>query len=346
MKAPWSKLVVLDAENITTGPLALARHTRSVRFPRQLDVGGAALGFHVSEPALGGRAFLVALAAGVILGTAVVVSRYAYDGGASGIVVATARSIIMTTAVAVGLRIAGIGWRLPRELLAAAVINGALMAVMTFGNIGAVEFISVGLASLLFFTFPIMIAVLVVVLGMERVRPAKLAAIVLAFCGLAIMLGASLGNVDIRGTIYSLVAALATALNAILLVRYFRTVNVFVATLHFSIYGLVVLLAIAWFYAEVRFPHSAAGWAGVVGVGVLQTIGTPMYLYAIARIGALKAGMATNIQPVAAIVEAWLLFGEVLSPAQAGGGVLVLLAIALMQWLDLRRLERHRLQRS
>lgn len=294
----------------------------------------------MNEPDRSGPAFTIALLAGVVLGTAVVVSRFAYDGGASGIVVATARSVIMAAAMAVGLVIARVSLRLPREFVGLAVLNGTLMAFMTYGNIGAVEFISVGLASLLFFTFPILIAVGVIVLGMEEVRTAKLCAIIAAFVGLAIMLGASIGNADLRGTALSLMAAFATAANAIMVMRYFRRVNVFVATLHFSLFGLVVLLVLAATVAEVRYPQTAAGWAGVVGVGVLQTIGTPMYLYAIARIGALKAGMATNIQPVAAIAEAWFLFGELLSPAQAAGGVLVLLAVAAMQWLDLRRQQR------
>ena len=286
----------------------------------------------------GSAGLLLALTAGVVLGMAVVVSRYAYDGGASGIVVAIVRSIIMAGGVAIGLALTGVSWRLPPGLLKAALVNGALMALMTFGNIGAVEFISVGLTSLLFFTFPIIIAVLVIVLGMEHVRPAKLGAIALAFGGLTLMLGASLGSADLRGIGLALMAALATAFNAIMVVRHFRETNVFVATLHFSLYGLVVLVLLALGPAEARLPSTAAGWAGVLGVGVLQTIGTPMYLYAIARIGALKAGMATNVQPVAAIVLAWLLFGELLSAAQAIGGAVVLAAVALMQILDLARL--------
>ncbi len=283
-------------------------------------------------------ALAVALLAGIVLGAAAVVSRYAYDDGASGITVAVVRSVIMALAVAIGLAAARVEWRLPRALAGVALINGVLMAAMTYGNIGAIEFIPIGLAQLLFFTFPIIIAVLVMALGMEQVRPAKLATLVLAFAGMTLMLGASVGAVDWRGTAFALVAAFATALNAILVVRHFRTTNVFVATLHFSTVGLVVLLAVAAFAAEVRLPRSTVGWAGVVGVGVLQTLGTPMYLYAIGRVGALKAGMATNVQPVAAIALAWLLFGELLSPAQAAGGAVVLTAIALMQWLDLRRL--------
>ena len=283
------------------------------------------------------RVLGLALGAGAVLGTAVAVSRYAYDGGASGIVVATIRTIIMTVTMAVGLKLLNISLKMPREMVVVSIVNGALMAIMTYGNVGAVEFISVGLASLLFFTFPIIIAVFVVILGIEEVRPAKMATVIVAFVGLAVMLGSSIGNVDIRGTLFALTAALTTAISSIVVMKYFRQVNVFVATLHFSLWGFVVLAAIALTIGDVRFPVTASGWAGTIGVGVLQTIGTPMYLYAIARIGALKVGMATNVQPVVAIAEAWLWFGEVLTLAQALGGLLVLAAVGAMQWLDFRR---------
>lgn len=268
---------------------------------------------------------------------AAVTSRYAYADGANGLFVAIVRSVIMVAAVAVGLRLRGIGLGLPRELYGLAMLNGVLMAAMTWGNIGAIEFIAIGLAQLLFFTFPIIIAVLVIVLRLETVQPAKLVLIALAFAGMALMLGTSLGTVDWRGTALALMAAFATAANALVVMRWFRGVNVFVATVHFSLWGLVALVALGSTAVAVRMPDGNAGWIGAVGVGVLQTIGTPMYIYCIARIGALRTGMGTNVQPVAAIALAWLLFGELLTPEQAVGGAIVLGAIAAMQWTDLRR---------
>ena len=279
---------------------------------------------------------VTALAAGVILGTAVVISRFAYEGGASGLLIATIRMVIMCVAMAFAIKLAGHSFALPRKLIAGAVVNGGLMALMTYGNIGAVEFISIGLTSLLFFTFPIIIAALVIALRIEKVRMAKLICILVAFFGIMIMLGSSLGSADLKGVVLALMAAVATAINAILIVRYFRQINVFVATFHFSIYGFVTLLLLGLSLQGFSCPTTLEGWVGTVGVGVLQTIGTPMYLFAIAKIGALKAGMATNIQPVAAITEAWILFGELLSLGQAFGGLTVLIAIAFMQWSDLR----------
>lgn len=278
----------------------------------------------------------VALLSAVFLGSAVAVSRFAYDAGASGIVVAVGRCIVMIVLLGIALRLTGHRLGLPRELLPLSVVNGILMGVMTYGNIGAVEFIPVGLAALLFFTFPVIIAVLVMALGIEHVSAPKLFAIALAFIGLGVMLGISLGNVDGRGTSLSLIGAMATAVNAIMVGRYFRAENVFVMTLHFSFWALVFLLVLAFGVAEVRLPSTSSGWAGITGVALLQGLGAPMYFFAISRAGALKTAMVTNVQPVVSIVEAWVLFDEVLGVFQALGGALVLFAVGLMQWIDSR----------
>ncbi len=279
----------------------------------------------------------LALLCGIILGSAVAVSRFAYDGGASGITVAVFRAFFIVMVLTVGIKLAGRSFKIPRKLLPMAIVNGILMGVMSYGNIGAVEFISIGLASLLFFTFPIIIAVLVMVLRIEYVSRLKVIATLLAFVGLAIMLSVSIGNVDGRGTALSLMGAVATAVNAILVARYFKHVDVFAVTLYFSAVAMVFLLLVAIFFMEARLPTTRVGWSGMVGVAALQAIGTPLYFYAIAKVGALKTGIVTNVQPVTAIFEAWVLFDEVLGALQALGGALVLFAIGLMQWADLRK---------
>lgn len=276
----------------------------------------------------------------MFLGSAVAVARYAYDGGASGIFVAGVRTTLMTFGIAFAMMLMGRSLRLPRELVPVALVNGALMSIMTYGNIGAVEFISVGLTALLFFTFPIIIAVIVTVLRIEPSSPVKLFAILFAFFGLILMLGSSLGDADWRGVGLALAAAFCTAVNGVLTARYFGKINAFVMTFHFSWTALIMIVLIGLFFAEVRMPTTSGGWAGVAGVAVLQASAMPMYLYALSRIGALKAGMFTNVQPVTSIFEAWWWFDEVLGALQALGGALVLGAIGLMQWADVRRQRR------
>ena len=95
----------------------------------------------------------LALSAGLVLGAAAVSSRYAFDAEANGLMVSLLRSVIMVITLFIGLKIAKIKYNLPKELWGAGLLNGVLMAAMTYGNIGAIEFIPIGLAQLIFFIF-------------------------------------------------------------------------------------------------------------------------------------------------------------------------------------------------
>ncbi|HZD25950.1 MAG TPA: DMT family transporter, partial [Alphaproteobacteria bacterium] len=251
--------------------------------------------------------------------------------------VATTRACLMTVGLLLFCLVSGRPLRLPRGTRWHALGLGALTAVMFYGNIAAVQFIPVGLAALLFFTYPPMIAILNVAVVRERLPLAKLAAVLLAFAGLALMLGISLGAADPRGMALSLAAALATAWNALWLARRVAHVDAFVLTFYMAVVAAAMLLSVSLAAGGIAWPEAPGGWAGLFGVAALQGSSVPIYFFALARIGALKSGVITNLQPVVSIVAAYLLFGELLAPVQFLGGAMVLAGIGLMQWSDARR---------
>ena len=87
-------------------------------------------------------------------------------------------------------------------------------------------------------------------------------------------------------------------------------------------------------------PDLPIGWLGLILVVVLQASAIPLYFLAIPRIGALKSAMVSNVQPVVSIVAAYVLYRELLSPAQFVGGAMVLGAVWLMQRFDRKRRQR------
>ncbi len=275
-----------------------------------------------------------ALIAGILLAAAAVVSRYAYDAGSSAIGIVTTRTLIIVLFLGMALKFKNIDCSIAPAALGMVALNGVLFAIMSGGYIGAIKFIPVGLATLIFFTFPVVVTVLLMALRIERVTMFKLSLTLVGFVGLSIMLGTSFDTVDLRGVWLALLASFATAINALLIRRYFTGQNPFVATFHISIFSLITLTLVILVTGKPAFPHALSGWLGLFGVGFFQTLGTPLYLYAITRIGPLKASMATNIQPIIAVTAAWILFDELLKPTQALGGAVVLLAIIAMQIND------------
>ena len=274
----------------------------------------------------------LAVLAAVGLGLAVALSHFAYEGGANGITVASTRAGLMALGLPVICLVSGRSLFLPWRAWLHCAGLGVLTAMMFYGHVGAVEFIPVGLAVLLFFTYSPMIAVLNIVVVGERITTPNLIAIIVAFIGLALMLGVSLDIVDWRGVALALGAGTAAAWNAVWLVRRMKDYEPIVVTTHMALIAAAVLITLCLSIGTIQWPQTTSGWGGLWAVVILQATSVPLYFLALAYIGAMKSAMFTNAQPLVSITAAYLLFGEVMTPVQLLGGTLVLAGIWLMQF--------------
>jgi len=277
------------------------------------------------------------LTAAIFLGLAVALSRLAYGGGSNGLTVALMRATVGAACLFLFCRATGRRLLPARRDVLHVGGNGVLALTMYYGNIGAVEFIAVGLAALLFFTYPPLVAALGWLSGRERLTALRCMAVATAFLGLAVMLGVSFQAVDLRGVALALAAALGAAINALWVVHLLRHVDGAVIGFHMCwIAGLIMWLAVPA-AGLLDWPETAGGWFGLGAVVALQMLGVPTYIVGMQRVGALKSAMFANVQPVVSIVVAYVLFAELLSPPQFLGGALVLGGIWTMQWADRRR---------
>ena len=291
------------------------------------------------EPATGsdrlGLFFALAGASG--LGLAVAWSRLAYEGGTDGVTVAASRAVLTVLILLAWCRWQRVTLKLERKYWWHAGGLGVLASIMFWGNIAAVQYISVGLAALLFYTYPPMVAVGYALWFRDRVPLPKAVLLGVAFAGLALMLGVSLESADIRGMGLSLFAAVATAWNAIWIARSMRGVDPLALTFYMTVVAAVVLQGVLAVHGGPTWPSTDMGWVGYIGTASIQALSVPLYFLGLARIGALKSAMLSNIQPVVSIVAAWLMFGDLLGFAQFVGGAMVLGAIVLVQLYDNRQ---------
>ena len=88
---------------------------------------------------------------------------------------------------------------------------------------------------------------------------------------------------------------------------------------------------------ELAWPAGLAGWIAFSGAAVCFALAVTFLFMAIGQIGPLKTGMIDNGSPVWSILVAAILLGEVLSPLQILGAVLVMAAIAGNQVLHHRQ---------
>lgn len=281
--------------------------------------------------------YLAAIGASLCLGLAIAVVRFAFEGGTNGLTVALLRTVLVAIGAGAFCVLTGRKVSIPWRLWAWSLGLGLLMANMFYANLAAVQFIPIGLAALLFFTYPPMVALGNSAILRRWPSGLILLALLLAFAGLAMMLGTSVAAFDLTGIALSLSAAATCAGNVLGSARLMQRHDRWVIFFHMALVAAATLAAIAVAQGAIRVPTSPAGWAGLIGVAVMQGSGIPLFYVSIGKIGPERSAMINNLQPVISIAAAYLLFAELLTPTQFGGAALVFAGIVLMHYHDWHR---------
>jgi drug/metabolite transporter (DMT)-like permease len=300
-----------------------------------------------------GGAIAIAAAA-CLFGTLGPVSRGAYDAGLTPLTFALWRASLGTIgllAIIGALTLRGrdrFHWTaLDRRTVAAfgAAVSAGL--VLNLAIFSAFRQMSIALALLGFYTYPALVAIGSVVLGEEQLTRSRVAALALALLGMVVVVlggsgdgsDGSSGNglgFELAGFGLALLAAAMQAVYVLLGRRGFPAVPTGEATLVVlggNAAGFFALTVVTGSLDVALLPFRSPDvlpvllWAGFAGA----SIPTLLFLLGIRAIGPTRAAIIALIEPVAGTALAAVLLAELLGPVQVAGGVLVLVAAALLQ---------------
>ncbi len=269
---------------------------------------------------------LLVLISGICYGSIAIFTVYAYQEGLNTINFTFYRYLFSTIAFFLYLLVCRIKIKLNREqFLQLFILGGVINLLQSILFVASIKYISAGLATLLFFTHPILVAVLAYFEG-ERLSWMTIVSIFIAFGGLTLVMGTSLGKISTIGVALSLVAALVYAFFIILGNRTVKDIHPAVMCTFVSLFTIITLFPIALFYGGgLTFPSTTMGLVAAVGCGILgSTIPFVLFFTGITAIGATTASIIANAEPVAAVGLSALLFSQHLTGMQLLGGVLIL----------------------
>ncbi|MBT5265424.1 MAG: DMT family transporter [Rhodospirillaceae bacterium] len=278
---------------------------------------------------LAGYGFIAMTA--IFFGTAPTFARLAFDGGSGALELQVIRFGV--TVIASWTLVAILRMRL--RYTATQFRRLALLSVFTglssYCYMTAVLYIPVPLATLIFFTFPIMVGLVMHVIGQERLTMRRSAAMLVAFLGLALVLGAGLADLEQRGVILAFVAGATVAASFVVsrplsLELPALAMTSAVTTMAFSVYVGLVLAT-----GSEQFPDQPIGWIGAIGNGVCYIVGLAGIYASISRLGAVRAAVVINLEPLVSVAAAWILLGQVLGPVQLCGALIVVIGVIMMQ---------------
>jgi drug/metabolite transporter (DMT)-like permease len=293
--------------------------------------------------------FLIVVVAASLFGMLGPLSRFAYDAGMQplpfvawrgGIGLLAAGSFVARR-VARGAepltRIRGLSTPERVTLLVAALLGFALNLAMFI----SFDLVTIALALLGFYTYPVIVAVVNAALGREAMDRSRVIALLLAVAGMVAVVAAQLDptsgiKVDVLGLGLALVAAGCQAAFVIISRNGYPSVpssQAMAVVLATTVVCAVIIAAITGTGAAFAYPLTDPSILPLLAFTGLFAAAIPsiLFLAGIRRIGGTRAGILMLFEPVVGVALAAVLLDEALAPVQIVGGLAILGAAVILQ---------------
>jgi drug/metabolite transporter (DMT)-like permease len=236
---------------------------------------------------------------------------------------ATAAAVLAALLIITGRSLrpaSGEWWR----LLALGGIGYALESALFFL---ALERGTAATVTLLFYTYPVWVALLAMALG--RGMPGWLvgASLLAALAGTALVVTSS-GGLDITtlGLVFAFGSAVTFSFYLLGAEASLRSTPSLVAAMWVSLAASVTLGGTSGITGTGRLPAGANDWVMVLAMGVLTAGAFFLLFLGLRRVGAVRTSIIASLEPVAAALLARAFIDEPLRLGVVGGGLLILAA--------------------
>lgn len=160
-------------------------------------------------------------------------------------------------------------------------------------------------------------------------------ALVATFLGVALLVGGAQFQVA-WGLVFAIASPMVYTGYILLGERVMSSVPAVGASAVIMSGAAVAFCILAALQHELRLPATVQQWGVAFGIALFPTmIAISLFLASLPRIGAARASLLSTVEPVVTVLLAAALLGDRLSPVQLMGGALVLLAVVMVQGLQL-----------
>lgn len=256
-------------------------------------------------------------------------ARITYDSGSNPATQVFLRSLCMMLVLGCLQVVLGRGIMLPRRTIMTTIGFGICILVMSFGYLSSVFYISVSLAVLVLYTYPLMVGIASPLLGRERMTWAKALCLIGAFTGLLVASSEGFGTLDWRGIAFALAAAGALAFIALFGGGAMSRAHPFTMNAWMNLW---VALAVGLYLAlsgGPQFPGTMVGWLATLAVCLCYTLGILFMFLGLMMISPAQSALTMNLEPLFSTLAAILLLHEAVALRQWFGMAMLLFFLAI-----------------
>ena len=208
---------------------------------------------------------------------------------------------------------------------------GVLFAGIVFGLFKSIELAQVPVAILSYFVYPLFTGIVGTLVGIDKLSWRGATAAVVAFLGLALIVGAQPGSVALAGIGFAVGAALCRTATLLITRAMLAGADTRLITWYTMLSSTAIFVAWSLGTWHWQGPHTGYGWFALIVVSIVVTIAVLTLFMSIGRIGPFRTALIMNLEPLLATILSAPLLGEVITPLQGLGGAIMLAALVAFQ---------------
>lgn len=287
------------------------------------------------------QGFALALFSAFMFAMNTPVAALAYADSVTPITLVAFRSLVaglFALAFVLWMRVPGLRDLLGRRAFWVATLGMALQGMCYFAS---VAYIPVGLAAMILYTWPLLVAIFEPLIGGQRLTALRLVCFLVAFLGLALAIGPDFDSLDLRGIALAFMGACSLPLYVLGSRMLLAETKLPVLIAGTNIGAAAIALAAAPLLGGLSFGTTDGALIASLTVIVIYAAAILSQVAALRVFPASSFAMLFNLEPVISIAAGAVLLGETLTGAQYGGGAVVLTALALYSWSGRRQAVRN-----
>jgi drug/metabolite transporter (DMT)-like permease len=220
-----------------------------------------------------------------------------------------------------------------RKLVNLVLVGGALQAIVAFLALAALKYLTAATMDFLFYTYPIWVAIIAALRGIERLTPRRVLALALAFAGIWTLVGSPLsGPLHPAGVLLTLAAALAYAFYIPFIDALQEGIGPVGTSMYVSAGAAAILLIGGVITGGLTPITTAPAWIGTLGLALISTVlAFILFLQGLAVLGPVRTAIACTAEPFFVAGLGALVLGQHATPAIGIGGAMVAIAVILIQ---------------
>lgn len=261
------------------------------------------------------------------LGAITTQAKIFYNDGGNALTLMLARFLLSTLVFGLLLLLRRSDFKVAKKHRIPLISLGFIWSGAMICYLMAVETISVSLAVLILYAYPLLVLAYSVLRRQLTPSPALITLFCAAFAGLYLALSGAEMTLNLNGILFAALASCGAAFTFICGARVAPSMSPLLMTFWINALGLLLILPMM--IDKLALPEASAGTIALSLATVFYLVAILSQFEALARLPAARAAFLLNLEPVVSILLAQMVLNETLSNIQLSGVILVIAVIIL-----------------